>query len=204
MKKKKLNNIERQYKEYEKVRKKFRKKIEGIFIKSGFTYLTTKTFSMSSRDHEIDHCFIYENIIIICEDTTKKVSPQQSEQGSDESHKLRKQETAACISKNQNDFIEMLKQWNPNNTFLNKYYDNRFKIFYLYFEYGAKNINEETKKRYSNLIFIDESTLNYFDIMSKSIRASFRYEIFKFLSLSQSDIGIAEPYSDCRKLFQLQ
>lgn len=199
MKKKKLNNTDRQYKEYEKIRNKFRNKIENIFIRSGFTRLITKTFNMGSRDHEIDHCFIYENIIIICEDTTEKINPQQSEQSSEESHKLRKQETAACISKNQNNFIEILKKRNLNNTFLNKYCYSRFKIYYLYFEYGAKNINEETKNRYRNIIFIDESTLNYFDIMSKSIKASFRYEIFKFLGLSQSDIGIAEPYSDCRK-----
>ena len=59
----------------EKMKKKYFNSIEEIFKLSGFTSLPVEGeyFNITGRPNcELDHCFILENIIIICEQTTGK------------------------------------------------------------------------------------------------------------------------------------
>ena len=52
----------------------FRKKIRSSFTDAGFTYFSTldKHFPIGTRTVELDYLFLYENIIVICEDNTKQ------------------------------------------------------------------------------------------------------------------------------------
>lgn len=174
-----------------KKRREFQKQIQNIFIFSGFTSLAVKRqFFLGGRSHELDHCFIYQNIIIICEDTLRAISETTLPS---ENHKLKKQETAKMIHEHPDSFIDVLKQDNPQCLELSSYNYNQFKIFYLYFEYGKKMVLDAEKERYSDLMFIDTATMNYFVTMSKSIKASFKYELFRYLNLRKDDIGIPNP-----------
>lgn len=76
-KKKKVRILtEEQKLELQKKRKEmaFKKKIRTTFSDAGFTYFSSnnKHFHIGLRVVELDYLFVYENIIIICEDTCGK------------------------------------------------------------------------------------------------------------------------------------
>ena len=183
----------------------FKKQIKDIFTLSGFNSLNVQgfQFELGNRSNELDHCFIYENIIIICEDTIKSLKKKDLAATNGESfnrnHKLEKNESAHIIITNKERFIGILKQRFPDVEQIKIYNPNEFRIFYLYFEYGKQHISSEDENRYSYLKFIDYPTLNYLSIMSKSLKASFKYEIFRFLNLSRTDIGKPDPFGNNNK-----
>ena len=181
-----------------KKRSEFRKQIKNIFTFSGFKSLRVgRNFYLGGKPNELDHCFIYENIIIICEDTLKSLKEKEKNiingKPYKDNHKLKKDETSRIIMENTKSFIEELVKDNSDCEELDIYKYNEFRIYYFYFEYGLKKVSNEDITRYKNLIFIDSSTMNYFVTMSKSIKASFKYEIFRFLNLKRNDIGKPDP-----------
>lgn len=184
-----------------KSRANFRKQIKDIFVCSGFASLPVQglQFELGNRSNELDHCFIYENIVIICEDTIKFLKKKEKAEANGESfnrnHKLEKNESAHIIVANSEAFIDILKKNFSDIPQLKAYYSKEFKIFYLYFEYGKQQISVDDEKRYESLRFIDYPTFNYLSVMSKSIKASFKYEIFRFLNLNKADIGKPDPCS---------
>lgn len=193
----KKNKLTKEQKNENKKRNNFRKQIKNIFTYSGFKSLKVgRNFHLGGKSNELDHCFIYENIIIICEDTLKKLKEKEyflkKGMSYNDNHKLKKDETSEIIKQNPNLFIEELKKDNDCEE-LDIYQFNEFKIYYFYFEYGLKKVLKDDIKRYKNLILIDSSTMNYFVTMSKSIKASFKYEIFRFLGLKRKDIGKPDP-----------
>lgn len=199
--KKKKQKLTKEQMVENKKRNAFSKQIEEIFVFSGFKKIIVngKQFQLGCRQNELDNCFIYENIIIICEDTIREIKNREKAEMKGEiynrNHKLEKHETADIIKKNKSDFINILKGFDPDCNELYKYHSNDFKIYYLYFEYGKNSYDDDTINRYNNLIFIDTPTLNYFNAMAKSIKVSFKYELFRFLKLSKSDVGVPDSSS---------
>ncbi|HPX71308.1 MAG TPA: DGQHR domain-containing protein [Acholeplasmataceae bacterium] len=187
-----------------KKRRDFSKQIENIFLFSGFMKIDVrgKSFYLGGRNNELDHCFIYENIMIICEDTIQELKAMEKAMENGETYKsnhhMVKDETSRIIKENKKDFFDFLKNNFPNCNEISKYGYNEYKVFFLYFEYGRKKYDKDTIGRFKNLIFIDAPTMNYFVSMSKSIKASFKYELFKFLKLCKSDIGIPDPATETK------
>lgn len=201
VKNKQIKKVSKESKIENKKRNEFKKNIQNIFRFSGFISLNVgRQFVLGGKSNELDHCFIYENIIIICEDTLKPLKEKEKAlaegRNYNENHKLKKDETARIIKENIQSFIFELKKDNTDCNFLTKYKNNEFKIFYLYFEYGITRLLNEDIERYKNLIFIDTATMNYFITMSKSIKLSFRFELFRFLKLKMKDIGKPDPCSE--------
>ena len=102
----------------------FKKKIKSIFIDSGFIYIPTlnKHFKIGLRDVELDYVFIYENVILICEDTcgAKK----------DKDHIRRKSEAFKEIISDRSKFISWVKETCPEKANLfSKYNVDRYHIF---------------------------------------------------------------------------
>ena len=182
-----------------KRRKAFSKQITDIFTYSGFDSVPVNgwQFPLGGRSNELDHLFVYENIVIICEDTIRFVKEQEKAAKAgiafNRNHKLEKDETSKILSDNKKEFFELLKIKNSTNRLLHKYSYREFKVFYLYIEYDVQRYSQNDIERYSHLIFIDKPTLSYFSLMSKSIKASFKYELFKFLNISMKDIGKPDP-----------
>lgn len=74
----KKNKLTKEQKNENKKRNNFRKQIKNIFTYSGFKSLKVgRNFHLGGKSNELDHCFIYENIIIICEDTLKKLKEKE-------------------------------------------------------------------------------------------------------------------------------
>lgn len=165
----------------------FKRKIRNTFIDSGFTYFSTanKEFKIGNRVVELDYMFIYENIIVICEDTCAKKK--------DKDHIRKKSESAREIANN----IETLLEWTKNKfpeklSIIEKYRKERFYLFYIYISQAKLELTTDEKKMYSNIVFWEPEILAYFNRMSQCIHYSARYEIFRFLGLKNENIGYSK------------
>jgi|GEM_PF-363585 len=187
-KKQKLTNEQKEQKKKDqaiaKMKRDYSKSIHDIFSFSGFTTINVKdkTFEMGNKKIELDHCFVLENILVICEDTCG--------QNDQSAHLLRKKESADIIlkdSSSQEAFIEILKGEGYN--FKTDHHPGRFKINFLYFSKFNLDLNDNDLERFSPLKVVDTKTYNYFINMSKSIKKSFRYEILNYLNISANEFG---------------
>lgn len=165
----------------------FRKKIRSSFTDAGFTYFSTldKHFPIGTRTVELDYLFLYENIIVICEDNTK--------QKKDIDHIRNKNESFAEIRNNKTAFLNWLSNTFPEKaTMVKQYRPERYFLYYIYISQTELEITEDEKNRYSNLLFWDPETLSYFNRMAQCIQHSARYEIFRYLGLKNDEIGFSE------------
>lgn len=164
----------------------FRKKIRSSFTDAGFTYFSTldKHFPIGTRTVELDYLFLYENIIVICEDNTK--------QKKDIDHIRNKNESFAEIRNNKTVFLNWLSNTFPEKaTMVKQYRPERYFLYYIYISQTELEITEDEKNRYSNLLFWDPETLSYFNRMAQCIQHSARYEIFRYLGLKNDEIGFS-------------
>lgn len=164
----------------------FRKKIRSSFTDAGFTYFSTlaKHFPIGTRTVELDYLFLYENIIVICEDNTK--------QKKDIDHIRNKIESFAEIRNNKTAFLNWLSNTFPEKaTMVKQYRPERYFLYYIYISQTELEITEDEKNRYSNLLFWDPETLSYFNRMAQCIQHSARYEIFRYLGLKNDEIGFS-------------
>lgn len=163
----------------------FRRKIRNIFVNAGFTHFNTmhKHKKIGNRTIEIDSIFMCENIMLICEDTGSA--------SKDKDHIRSKKEAFDEIKKNLSLFFELLKEMFPDHKdFFNKYREERYMIFNLYFSQNELNLSKDDLQLYKNIIFVNPQTLNYFHRISQSIKLSSRYEIFRFLGIKKEQFGI--------------
>lgn len=162
----------------------FRKKIRSTFTDAGFTYFATlgKHFAIGTRTVELDYLFLYENVIIICEDNTK--------QKKDIDHIRNKNESFAEIRSNKTSLLDWLINTFPEKKHLVKTYrPDRYFLYYIYISQTELDITEDEKKRYSSLLFWDPEMLSYFSRMAQCVQYSARYEFFRYLGLKNSEIG---------------
>lgn len=164
----------------------FRKKIRSSFTDAGFTYFSTldKHFPIGTRTVELDYLFLYENIIVICEDNTK--------QKKDIDHIRNKNESFAEIRNNKTAFLNWLSNTFPEKaTMVKQYRPECYFLYYIYISQTELEITEDEKNRYNNLLFWDPETLSYFNRMAQCIQHSARYEIFRYLGLKNDEIGFS-------------
>lgn len=143
-----------------------------------------KHFPIGTRTVELDYLFLYENIIVICEDNTK--------QKKDIDHIRNKNESFAEIRNNKTAFLNWLSNTFPEKaTMVKQYRPERYFLYYIYISQTELEITEDEKNRYSNLLFWDPETLSYFNRMAQCIQHSARYEIFRYLGLKNDEIGFS-------------
>lgn len=164
--------------------KSFFRKIYQTFTYAGFAYVKTNGvhFSLGGRDIEIDAAYVYENIVLLCEDTIEKAG------GSD--HVLKKEEAGSVIEAHKHDFLVWFGQLSPDaRACCHDYKESRIRIFNLYFSKYHTTWSDDEHIRYSHLKLVSLRELDYFKWMSQSIRKSSRYEIYKYLGLETKDVG---------------
>ncbi len=185
-KKNRTKLTEEQKKEMQKKRKDaaFKRKIRNTIVNMGFTYLSTakKEFKIGRRVVELDYVFIYENVILICEDTCGKKK--------DKDHIRNKSEAFNEILRNVPDFVQWLSDtFQDKKALIEKYRTDRFLLYYVYLSQAELDLTVDQRKMYSNMIFWEPDTLSYFNKMSQCIKYSARYEIFRALGLRDEQIG---------------
>ena len=192
--KRRLTPEEKKLRLEKKRRSDFQKSIETIFIRSGFRSIPVsgKQFLFCGRQNEIDHLFIYENIIIIVEDTAANVDQTMTDAiRESDSHRLKKQEFAHNVNEHLSDFINYLKQTFTENECpeFHQFSVARYRVFFLYCFLGLKKIPADWGSRYPDLRFIDTATMNYMSGVSDATRGSFKFELFRYLKLLPNDVG---------------
>lgn len=166
-----------------KRQQELRKTILRIFKNSGFTYLPTrnKHKEFHGKSVEIDSAFVFENIIVFCEDSVQ-VSPS--------AHLVKSKETAQIIEECFDDvFVWLKNSYTDQFEKLTEYSSGRYLKFYLYFN---ENTIDASDERYDPLIIISPKLLKYLDIVSGAVRKSARFEIFRLLGLDRGNIGLSE------------
>jgi len=162
----------------------FKKKIVKTFIDAGFHYVPTNDQEMyiGLRKVEVDALFIYENVWLICEDTVKTTNIRD--------HIRTKNEAFGQIKSNLSCFVaELVKLFPDQAGELLKYDWKRIKTFALYMPKEEVILSDDDYKLFSELVFIQPNTLNYFQWITQCIKHSARNEVFRFLGLKNADIG---------------
>ena len=182
-KKRKLGPEERKKR---RIERKFKTDINRIFVNSSFIHLPTRNvvIDIKGRKGEIDAIFMYENILVISEDTTLNREDEIKK------HLLKTIDFFKHIKTHKLELIKIL-----NTTFSkfrkersSKYVDSDFKLVLLYCP--LNRIDTKYKERHPDVIFLEYPYLQYFLRLSKTISKSTRFEIFKFMRLCIKDIGV--------------
>lgn len=184
-KKKKILTEEQKKEQLRKRREAaFRKKIRCTFMNMGFINIptTNRHFKIGHRVVELDYLFVYENVLVIGEDTCSK--------GKDKDHIRKKSEAFKEIQDNMTCFITWIQNEFPEKKeLIDKYHIDRMRLYYIYISQAQLQLTDDEKSLYSNLIFWEPNTLAYFNRMSQCVYYSARYELFRFLGLTNSQIG---------------
>lgn len=177
----------------EKARKReeaaYTRKVVSVFKNAGFEYLNTKDIHRYFGDKfgELDSVFLYDNVILICEDTITGSAEKIK------THLKNKKLLIDEIEKNKGDLISWLKEkFSERFSKFDEYSDVRYQIYYLYFTKYKLNLTSEDKKLYSPYIIVEDSSLSYFFKITQNIKRSAKNEIFRFLNVHSKDLGLAQ------------
>ena len=162
----------------------FKSKIRNVFTGAGFSYLNTTGhhITIGRRVVEVDAVYFYENILLICEDTTAKAKNKD--------HIRSKHEAFDEIRSNFSTFMSYLCiKFLDYSHKLRQYDENRYFCFCLYFSTAELELTRDEIALYSNLKFVEPKTLDYFSRMTQCIRLSSKYEIFRYLGIKNEQLG---------------
>lgn len=179
----------------EKQKIAFKRKIREVFTGAGFEYISTNDHEMKIglRTVEIDSLFIYKNIWLLCEDTIAITGLRE--------HIRTKNEATGEIISNLSDFVKKLIENFPDKKdILGKYDIGRIKVFSLYIPRNGVVLSDDDYSLFSNLLFVQPKTLEYFQWIVKCIKLSARNEIFRFLKLTSDQIGRISSSSESTQI----
>lgn len=173
--------------QHEKDLRAFHRLVVKTLKSSGFSFINTNGFEfhLGGRKIEIDGIYIYNNIILVCEETiAKKVSE----------HIKGKITTFAAVDKYKKEFLDIIAKKYPEKATFGAYHPSSIIVKNLYIHKEKFDIsNEDRKILYPNVYFMKFSILNYFSKISKAISFSTRFELFKYFEIDYDSI---EPCSD--------
>jgi len=168
----------------QKKQNKLRKSIQSFIKSMGFEYLRTegKNKVFGGQQGELDSVYLFENIVLVCEDTIITTDIKD--------HIRKKDFFYQKIEENKKEFLEWLTtEYADKFAKFNSYAVPRYKIFYLYFY--TTPIELDTKDLFPRIKFIDENKLNYFVSVASNLKLSAINEMYRFLKINHSDVGIA-------------
>lgn len=166
----------------------FSRRIRLTFTNAGFAYLATNGIhrSFGNKTGELDAVFVWENVIVICEDTLSAPSNIKN-------HLKNKKLLTDEIERTREDTIEWLTSTFAERLEAFSEYDAaRYRIFHLYFSKNEVGLNKTDQALFSPIKVVELPTLNYLSKMSSNIRHSARTDIFRFLGLSAGEIGSSD------------
>ena len=186
-KKKKKIKLSSEGKKQRRLKKAFQKRIITTFKAAGFEYINCenvhKKFGLIFG--EVDFVFIFDNIILICEDTIHSIKNIKNHM---KKSKILFDEILKDFQQSKYTFIDWLKEKSKEkfNKF-DKFDNSEYQYFFLYFY--NKRMHMEEIQFMDYIKCIDTITLKYFEQVSKIIKYSSRNEIFRFLNVDVSRLG---------------
>jgi DGQHR domain-containing protein len=166
--------------------RKFKTDINTVFKNAGFTQIPTrdKEFDFKGSPGELDSIFVYENILVLSEDTC-------AESRYIPDHLRKKSLYYKLILDNAKEFIQILSsifpEFNEYSRRNNKFEAIDYKIKFLYCT--RNTLEDKHKHPHTHILFFDYPYLRYFLSLAKTIQKSSKYELFKFLKLDANSIG---------------
>ncbi|MGG6430803.1 DGQHR domain-containing protein [Acetobacter ghanensis] len=159
--------------------------IKDVFIGAGFSYISSdnKHITVSEQTGEIDHIFMWKNVIVLCEETT----------GRDISHHFPKKVMYHnLISNNKIDFFKQYEiQDNSIMQAIADHYEYEdLEVRHLYYS-EEKEVPRGTARNGAALEVMTKKDAKYFESLTKIIGLSAKYELLKFLKISLANVGDA-------------
>lgn len=194
--KRKVLTPEQKQERKEKMRKKQEERnhintIRRILNNMGFERLSDisgHNFTYKDRTSELDDVFILENIVLLVEYTTEK-NPGD--------HLLKKDHFYQRVSENPKLFLQFLKDEFPTKSF-NQYYNDVISSKYPALDFlqvkmlycSRYDIGDEQKNVVTNTIcFFDYNKVQYFKLLTKTIKKSSIYEFLNFLNIENKNFA---------------
>lgn len=164
------------------------RKIQATFKNAGFVYLPTrgKEVEFNGQRGDFDSIFLYENVLILCEETTAQTKDIKD-------HLKKKKIFYDEVIKCKSELIASLKADHPDkfNLFTN-HSDSRYFVFILYVTKNKFNPPETVIEQFKPIVIVEYASLNYLHELSQAIKLSARNEICRFLGLKSGDIGVLD------------
>src|SRR6266404_5883034 len=185
-KKKKRRKLSPEQKALRRNQRQFRARVRYIFETAGFTPISTrdKPIHFQGREGEFDSICVFENVVLITEDTCTSSSEGIYH------HLLKKNEFYKHLQAHKDEFFEYLKSQFPEFLALLKpeFSIPDLKLVILYC--SLNRMEDRHKERFPNLIFLENRHLRYFRALAAILGKSLRFELFKFFGLKARDVHI--------------
>ena len=173
--------------------RKFRNDINTVFTNALFEQVKSRDtqLTIAGRQGDIDSFFVHENILVLVEDTT--ITDVKT-------HLIKTADFFHHIAANTSDALSMLESKFPKFRSIRssgKYVVADYHWVFVYC--SLKSFDRKYEERHPNVTFLRYANLQYFLSLSKTIGGSVRYELFNFLKLKLSEIGIPTQGQDKRE-----
>lgn len=174
--------------------KKFRVDINTVFTNATFKQVPTRDtqLTIAGRQGDIDSFFVYENVLVLVEDTTAKINIKD--------HISKSSSFFGHIAEHPDEALRVLSSKFPKFGDMRAgsgFDDAEYRWAFVYCSFHP--FDREYESRYPNLKFLRYASLQYFLSLSKTIKGSIRFEILRFLGLKMSDIGNQQSGQDKRE-----
>lgn len=170
----------------------FKRQIRGIFTKTGFQRIpdaSDKEFEYKGRKSDFDDFFVKENLIVCTEYTLS------NEKGLGD-HFKNKAHIYNLIHEETSDFLNSILVKFPSikAAISPKYHNNQlvFRVLYC----SPIKVKAEHSALASDVITISHAPIQYFKLLTNTIKFSARHELYQFLRLKKGDVGELGVISD--------
>ncbi|MDR7154603.1 DGQHR domain-containing protein [Sphingobium xenophagum] len=161
-------------------------RVRGIFGRTGFVRvpdISDKEFTFSGRTGDVDDVFVRENIIV-CTEYTISTGEKLGDHIKGKVHLFQRmhEEPQKCIAFLFEKFPTL------RSVVSNKYHDSHLRLRILYC--SNDEVNSQHKALTSETIFLWGATVEYFRVLTSTLRLSARHEMLQFLRLDHGEIGV--------------
>lgn len=179
--------------------RRFKTDIRTVFTNAGFEQIPTRdvNITVQSITGDLDAVFVYDNIIVVVEDTTLK---------SVGDHLRKKAEFFDHLSKHHGETIRILREQFARFDLHCQSTAHHTEEYVVRFVYASRNaVDESYQARYAkSCIILTHSSLQYFVSLVKTIKRSARYELFKFLNVALNQLGSSQSRTESSTFSALQ
>lgn len=169
----------------EKEEKKFHRSLPAIFIGCGFRRIRTanKEVTIAGRQGELDAVFVYENIVVLLEETAARKQAEILD------HVRKKKDFVEHILRNKTKLVDTLASGFPE--FAEAIGDYQVRDLRFVPVYASLNpIDADKQERFADIfVFFLGRQVLYFSAIAKAIHRTCRFELFRFLGLARDTIG---------------
>lgn len=160
-------------------------KLQDIFVSAGFKHISADNihFELQERMGEIDHIFVWENVVLLCEETAgKDVS----------AHCTKKIFFHRLIAADWPGFFDTYRILNKDlDAYIgNKYLPQELEVRHIYYS-EEHDLTQGVGVNADPFKILSQAQASYFSSLTKTIAKSAKYEILKFLGVTLNRVGKA-------------